>query len=104
MPCALPIRSEEHTSELQSHDNLVCRLLLEKKNAVRSEGGFGRPRGGRPSATPARPAGRAARPLRAGPARPRGALPGGGGYVFFFFNHPAPPEIYALPLRRPLRL
>src|SRR3954462_9901549 len=24
-------RSEEHTSELQSHDNLVCRLLLEKK-------------------------------------------------------------------------
>src|SRR5260370_25016623 len=27
-PCA---RSEEHTSELQSHLNLVCRLLLEKK-------------------------------------------------------------------------
>src|SRR3954463_5900948 len=27
--CAL--RSEEHTSELQSHDNLVCRLLLEQK-------------------------------------------------------------------------
>src|SRR3954463_16836042 len=25
-------RSEEHTSELQSHDNLACRLLLEKKN------------------------------------------------------------------------
>src|SRR5258708_29493928 len=29
--CALPIRSEEHTSELQSPDHLVCRLLLEKK-------------------------------------------------------------------------
>src|SRR5260370_17850863 len=28
---AIPIRSEEHTSELQSHLNLVCRLLLEKK-------------------------------------------------------------------------
>src|SRR5438132_4576587 len=29
----LPIsRSEEHTSELQSHSDLVCRLLLEKKN------------------------------------------------------------------------
>src|SRR5260370_26168744 len=28
-----PARSEEHTSELQSHLNLVCRLLLEKKNA-----------------------------------------------------------------------
>src|SRR5260370_20161002 len=27
-----PERSEEHTSELQSHLNLVCRLLLEKKN------------------------------------------------------------------------
>src|SRR5258708_25107100 len=26
-----PIRSEEHTSELQSPDHLVCRLLLEKK-------------------------------------------------------------------------
>src|SRR3954464_7679960 len=25
-------RSEEHTSELQSHDNLVCRLLLGKKD------------------------------------------------------------------------
>src|SRR5256886_3185414 len=28
-----PCRSEEHTSELQSQSNLVCRLLLEKKNA-----------------------------------------------------------------------
>src|SRR5215475_16089234 len=27
-----PTRSEEHTSELQSRENLVCRLLLEKKN------------------------------------------------------------------------
>src|SRR5690242_21278992 len=27
----LELRSEEHTSELQSHVNLVCRLLLEKK-------------------------------------------------------------------------
>src|SRR5438132_11534635 len=26
-----PSRSEEHTSELQSHSDLVCRLLLEKK-------------------------------------------------------------------------
>src|SRR3954467_3365919 len=30
--CQKCARSEEHTSELQSHDNLVCRLLLEKKN------------------------------------------------------------------------
>src|SRR2546427_8879902 len=27
-------RSEEHTSELQSQSNLVCRLLLEKKNRI----------------------------------------------------------------------
>src|SRR5690606_34977391 len=34
IPCGRPggpIRSEEHTSELQSRENLVCRLLLEKK-------------------------------------------------------------------------
>src|SRR5947207_7792107 len=30
-------RSEEHTSELQSHSDLVCRLLLEKKKARRDE-------------------------------------------------------------------
>src|SRR2546429_1028806 len=29
--CVLPVRSEEHTSELQSRLHLVCRLLLEKK-------------------------------------------------------------------------
>src|SRR5947207_11394005 len=28
---AVRLRSEEHTSELQSHSDLVCRLLLEKK-------------------------------------------------------------------------
>src|SRR5207302_11253901 len=28
------VRSEEHTSELQSRENLVCRLLLEKKNHI----------------------------------------------------------------------
>src|SRR5690242_20798723 len=30
-----PARSEEHTSELQSHVNLVCRLLLEKKKKTK---------------------------------------------------------------------
>src|SRR5690606_41729174 len=30
-PDFAPMRSEEHTSELQSRENLVCRLLLEKK-------------------------------------------------------------------------
>src|SRR5256886_13299576 len=31
-------RSEEHTSELQSQSNLVCRLLLEKKKQVHTRG------------------------------------------------------------------
>src|SRR5207237_2496217 len=33
-PGSEPSRSEEHTSELQSHLNLVCRLLLEKKKPI----------------------------------------------------------------------
>src|SRR2546427_5606319 len=33
----LGVRSEEHTSELQSQSNLVCRLLLEKKKKKKSE-------------------------------------------------------------------
>src|SRR2546427_9441361 len=32
-----PCRSEEHTSELQSQSNLVCRLLLEKKKKLTGE-------------------------------------------------------------------
>src|SRR5260370_1736300 len=35
-PNSLKVRSEEHTSELQSHLNLVCRLLLEKKKKNRT--------------------------------------------------------------------
>src|SRR2546430_4112829 len=34
---AVSIRSEEHTSELQSQSNLVCRLLLEKKKTTNVE-------------------------------------------------------------------
>src|SRR5258708_27863495 len=39
-PCTSPTcvsRSEEHTSELQSPDHLVCRLLLEKKKKKKQE-------------------------------------------------------------------
>src|SRR5438034_2353385 len=54
--CATPIspgmeiytqRSEEHTSELQSHSDLVCRLLLEKKK-VQETGNFGAQLGRQP--------------------------------------------------------
>src|SRR5688572_31970252 len=37
-PTRLVLRSEEHTSELQSQSNLVCRLLLEKKKLTISGG------------------------------------------------------------------
>src|SRR3954465_8350356 len=77
-------RSEEHTSELQSHDNLVCRLLLEKKNHNHA-------RYSRPPHTPTHP------PPPSSPARLAGAAGGvddsrwggceGGrsGVAFFFF-------------------
>src|ERR1035438_6929328 len=39
--CQYFIRSEEHTSELQSLRHLVCRLLLEKKDIDRGQVGFG---------------------------------------------------------------
>src|SRR3712207_6974755 len=35
-PPTLPLRSEEHTSELQSRQYLVCRLLLENKNKAKT--------------------------------------------------------------------
>src|SRR2546427_701343 len=52
------IRSEEHTSELQSQSNLVCRLLLEKKKQT----------GGRPRHRGARTGRRRRRLARGGPA------------------------------------
>src|ERR1022692_3505717 len=96
MPCALPIRSEEHTSELQSPCNLVCRLLLEKKNGD--------------------PAGRAQDGRKFGTARDAviwlldtnictpalNGRPGIRTRIFFFFNDGATAEIYPLPLHDPL--
>src|SRR2546430_5734593 len=38
MPGIVGMRSEEHTSELQSQSNLVCRLLLEKKKQIAKTG------------------------------------------------------------------
>src|SRR5471032_1533757 len=67
-------RSEEHTSELQSHHDLVCRLLLEKKkNHGQDHAGSGR----------SRPARRRAHLHR----RPDLSL-------FFFLNDTATTEIY----------
>src|SRR3954465_4421978 len=93
----LPIRSEEHTSELQSHDNLVCRLLLEKKKHTR----LSRLRARDPAPPPpVSGTGRLPRPPLAGrgqagraqkPPSPRGLV------VIFFLNVPTPPESSTLP-------
>src|SRR2546430_11905987 len=40
IPTARSPRSEEHTSELQSQSNLVCRLLLETKKDLRRASGY----------------------------------------------------------------
>src|SRR5207248_2841851 len=97
--CALPLyfppvvingrrlRSEEHTSELQSPYDLVCRLLLEKKKAPApgSRGGAARRRARR---TPRWPTPR---------LRPRRSAPGGRR------PPPAPPAVFFLMTRRPPR-
>src|SRR5689334_976009 len=41
--CTSNVRSEEHTSELQSQFHLVCRLLLEKKNSPNPDNIYGNP-------------------------------------------------------------
>src|SRR3982750_2166694 len=95
-------RSEEHTSELQSRQYLVCRLLLEKKKKAASRW-----------AARADPSAWARSPApslvggswcgRAGSGAPRThqhLLRSQGS--FFFFNDPAPTEIYPLSLHDPL--
>src|SRR2546430_12087949 len=66
-----PYRSEEHTSELQSQSNLVCRLLLEKKTRTRHAAQIRHPAG----AVPRHPA--RARPEPHLPGSPRTPPPGG---------------------------
>src|ERR1019366_8927278 len=93
-PTFLSFRSEEHTSELQSLTNLVCRLLLEKKEPVFLCPGAGLCRGRR---------------QRADDTARDSDLFRRGLDVFFFFNDRAPPEISpfslhdALPFSTPRR-
>src|SRR3989339_638314 len=95
-------RSEEHTSELQSLTNLVCRLLLEKKNNSLPRGS----RNARSHAIPPHSTERSRLPPPSIKTYPR-LLPS---YfhiifsfrVFFFFNDAAPPEIYTLSLHAAL--
>src|SRR3954463_13647935 len=95
-------RSEEHTSELQSHDNLVCRLLLEKKKQEarsaplaraggRSRRTAGEGRAPRPCVPPLQPSLAAcAQPVACPPRR------------FFFFKGSGAPRDLPLSPTRPL--
>src|SRR3954462_8277690 len=90
-------RSEEHTSELQLHDNLVCRLLLEKKKARSQTTARA---GGVPQPTPARRAAPAPCPTARPAAHrhpPRSRI-GLTAPTPFFFNDTATTEIYTLSL------
>src|SRR3954467_5777723 len=90
-------RSEEHTSELQSHDNLVCRLLLEKKKHRPTPHGQQRPT----SALLSPPSRCTPRPSQR--CRPRSLTvasgPGWRTVSFFFLKSRAPPELSPFPPR-----
>src|SRR3954467_1482341 len=97
----LPIRSEEHTSELQSHDNIVCGLLLEKEHGTDTA-----------CTTPERERrGQHSRARRADAAWRRVEAHAGVALdrhgctalrCLFFFNHRPPPEIFLLPPQLPV--
>src|SRR3954466_1116438 len=89
-------RSEEHTSELQSHYNLVCRLLLEKKNMTPRQPAAFTPGRSSPQ-IPSCSGARVSCHTGAGRAR-RGRGHVGASLSFFFFNDTATTEIYTLSL------
>src|SRR3954465_5073130 len=92
------VRSEEHTSELQSHDNLVCRLLLEKKtNRATPPTSLGDPCARhRPAPRAAHTSGaRLREPRLSGSPEPRGQGTVSRG---FFLKDAPPPEIPPFPL------
>src|ERR1039457_7057219 len=94
MPCALPIRSEEHTSELQSPCNLVCRLLLEKKQDTC---GMATHRPGPAPSLAHPPVPAAARGPQPSPRSPPALAPARPEASAFFFLIQAPPP-HATPL------
>src|SRR3990170_1334818 len=90
-------RSEEHTSELQPPDHLVCRLLLEKNPTdahARTAGRAAGRAGPADRAAPAGPADRRREPV------PRGA-PAGVGDLFFFKKDDHHEDLPPPPRRRP---
>src|SRR3954470_2651059 len=96
-----PSRSEEHTSELQSRRDLVCRLLLEKKTRNRAGGAGHEGVGGVHRVVGWYEVGVYDRPGSADPeAGPSVVVHVG--RIVFFFNDTAAPESYTLSPPRPL--
>src|SRR3954462_3514644 len=93
--CAL--RSEEHTSELQSHNNVGCRLLLEKKQPQDHKRDAPSTQPARAPAAPA-PAGAAHARRRPGATRTAARASPSVCCWSFFFNDTATTEIYTLSL------
>src|ERR1022692_4828251 len=91
-------RSEEHTSELQSPCNLVCRLLLEKKKSLMRAGPDAMKQYEDRLASVAGGSDKEARAL--GPLSPIGFVPDL--QFFFFLNLAAPTKISFLPLHAAL--
>src|ERR1039457_5661663 len=95
-------RSEEHTSELQSPCNLVCRLLLEKKkkkNAGKSNANF---TDEQTQHTALNTRSRALATVALTMPSLSSRIPSLILFFFFFCNDPATTEIYLLPLPDPL--
>src|ERR1019366_8858211 len=89
-------RSEEHTSELQSLTNFVCRLLLEKKHDVRVAGCLERPAA--PPARRRRRRGVSRASVRSSRPSTKSAGNKSRAPSSFFFNDTATTEIYTLSL------
>src|SRR3954449_6292306 len=95
-------RSEEHTSELQSHSHLVCRLLLEKQARPDDGEALVQPQATTEDTTTHHAQGALVRALpRGGGSHHRARAPVGG-FVVFFLKEPATPKFYPLPLPDPL--
>src|ERR1039457_7220033 len=97
-------RSEEHTSDLQSPCNLVCRLLLEKKKICRRTASAAAAASRTSSFSPT-PVVRL-EPARAPPLQPRRLhlLCRRRLLFFFFFKVRAPPQLHLFPPTPPLQL
>src|ERR1022692_4300526 len=94
----LPIRSEEHTSELKSPCNVVCRLLLEKKKSIKQGHEVGGGESYKPHHQSSREYAKSKQRFRQGFLIRNAGRQERAQADFFFFNDTATTEIYTLSL------